>query len=190
MNNKYGGKVFLGADYHFSHKSILRFCPDSRPFKDVDEMNEAIVDRHNSMVSPEDTTYMLGDIAFCSATIAAGFLNRMNGKKILITGNHDKGNLKQNKFRDVFEEIHEYLEIRLPCNTKVCMFHFPIYSWNESHYGGIHFFGHLHSKPALGMKGRCMDVGLDTNNCYPYNMDDLVEKMKQIEFRNDYKDGV
>ena len=182
--------LFVASDLHFGHKNILKFCPDSRPFSSVEEMNESIIERHNSLVSPQDTTYMLGDIAFCSGSDAAKMINRMNGKKILVVGNHDKANLKQPSFRAAFEEIHDYLSIRLPAfdNLKVCMFHFPIYSWDEQHYGSIHLHGHLHGKPT-GLKGRIMDVGLDTNNCYPYRLEDVVKQMLAIQFKNEWKDG-
>lgn len=178
---------FISSDYHFGHKNIVKFCPDSRPFSSVEEMNEAIIERHNSIVSPEDTTYMLGDIAFCSGSDAAKYLNRMNGKKILIVGNHDKSNLKQPSFRAAFEEIHDYLSIRVD-GIKVCMMHYPVAVWDERHYGAIMVHGHLHSKPS-GVVGRIMDVGVDTNNCYPYNLDDVVQKMKDIDFKNEWKDG-
>lgn len=182
--------LFAVADLHLGHKNIMKFCPDSRPFSSVEEMNEAIINRHNSLVSPEDTTYMLGDIAFCSGSEAARMLNRMNGKKILIIGNHDKANLKQPSFRAAFEEIHDYLSIRIHTfdNLKVCMMHYPVAVLDERHYGAIHLHGHVHGKPS-GVSGRIKDVGLDTNNCYPYRLEDVVKEMSAIQFKNEWKDG-
>ena len=179
--------LFAVADLHLGHKNIMKFCPDSRPFSSIEEMNEAIINRHNSLVSPEDTTYMLGDIAFCSGSEAARMLNRMNGKKILIIGNHDKANLKQPSFRAAFEDIYDYLEVKVN-GVKVCMMHYPLAVWNERHYGSICTHGHVHGKSS-GVSGRIKDVGLDTNNCYPYRLEDVVKQMLEIEYKNEWKDG-
>ena len=46
---------------NFSHENIIKYCPESRPFNTVEDMNEHIVEKWNSVVSPEDTVYHLGD---------------------------------------------------------------------------------------------------------------------------------
>ena len=48
------------ADWHYGHKNILSF--DNRPFKTVEEMNAALIDRWNKTVFPGDIVYMLGDM--------------------------------------------------------------------------------------------------------------------------------
>lgn len=100
-------KIFLTSDNHFFHTNVIRYC--NRPFttnkdalppghtpeelavaiqKDVVEMNDAMVAGWNSVVSPEDTVYHLGDFAFAARAVEY-YTPKLNGKKILILGNHD-----------------------------------------------------------------------------------------------------
>lgn len=171
--------LYATSDIHFFHKSSLKFCATSRPFSDVDEMNEAIVSNHNSMVSPQDTTYILGDITFGRVGPTIDLLNQMNGNKILIIGNHDKDALRKDKFRECFESIHDYVSLKYKGHD-IYMFHYPIASWNKKHYGSMHLHGHLHGNTS-GIDGRIKDVGMDTNFCKPYCMDDIVDEMLKIE---------
>lgn len=53
--------IFFTADTHFSHDSIIRFC--DRPFRDTQDMDEALVANWNRRVGPDDTVFHLGD--FC-----------------------------------------------------------------------------------------------------------------------------
>jgi calcineurin-like phosphoesterase family protein len=85
-----GVKVFLIADTHFGHKNIIRYC--SRPFDDIVEMNKVLTDNWNKTVKPDDYIIILGDVApFSSASAISWYLSQLNGIKILINGNHDKG---------------------------------------------------------------------------------------------------
>lgn len=79
-------KVWMTSDTHYSHKNTLRYC--GRPFFTIEECDEAMIERWNSKVKPEDTVYHIGDVAMHTAPIKR-ILPRLNGKKILIVGNHD-----------------------------------------------------------------------------------------------------
>jgi calcineurin-like phosphoesterase family protein len=166
-------KTWITADIHFSHSNILKFCAKSRPFRDVEEMNDTIIKNWNDLVSPGDKVYILGDVAFTNAEAAARLVNRLNGTKILIKGNHDVKLLREQVFRDCFAEIHDYLEIGYD-GSRLVMFHFPIWEWDRMHHGAIHFHGHCHGRPT-GIQGRIMDVAMDDNNCLPHLMDDVVK---------------
>ena len=50
------------SDYHFGHKNILRY--DNRPWIDVNEMNDALIERFKNSVSKDDTVYILGDVVW------------------------------------------------------------------------------------------------------------------------------
>ena len=168
-------KTFITSDIHFSHRRIMEFCPESRPFKDVEEMDNKIVEIWNSMIGENDLTYILGDVAFCNAEKAAKLVNRLNGRKILIRGNHDSKTSKDKRFLDCFENIRDYLRF-VHNGQLIVLFHYPIFEWDQMHRGAIHFHGHLHARPT-GVEGRIFDVAMDGNNCIPYNMDDLIKEM-------------
>ena len=90
---KEGGRseVFMTSDLqlHFSHNNILKYCPDSRPFSSIEEMDEKIVENWNNKVTEHDFVYILGDISFGKPSYTCEILKRLNGKKYLIMGNHD-----------------------------------------------------------------------------------------------------
>lgn len=167
-------KTWITADIHFSHTNILKFCPQSRPFYDVQEMNETIIENWNGLIDPQDKVYILGDVAFTNADAAARLVKRLNGTKILVKGNHDVKLLREQVFRDCFAEIHDYLEVGYN-GSRLVLFHFPIFEWDRMHHGAIHFHGHCHGRPT-GVQGRIMDVAMDDNNCLPHLLDDAINK--------------
>src|SRR5690349_12429086 len=81
---------FFTSDLHISHRRICEFEPESRPFKDVSHMNETIVERWNEVVRPDDTVFVLGDVALGPVEEWDNVLSRLSGHKHLIVGNHDK----------------------------------------------------------------------------------------------------
>ena len=177
-------QTWITSDLHLSHANILKYCPESRKFKDKDHMNECIIEIWNATVAPEDTVYLLGDVAFCGPDKALQYLRRLNGTIHLITGNHDRKALKSKPFRNFFASVQDYLELTVE-GTKVVLFHYPIHSWNGMYRGSICLHGHCHGNKT-GIHGRIKDVGMDTNNCNLYNLDRLVKKMLEVDLKRDH----
>jgi calcineurin-like phosphoesterase family protein len=146
---------FITSDIHFGHKNIMTFCPVTRArFKN-------------------DVEFILGDVAFCNAEKATGFLKRLNGTKTLVVGNHDTKLIKEQKFVDCFVEVTPYKSITID-GTKVVMFHYPIAEWDQMHRGAVHFHGHLHGGKS-GLEGsRALDVGMDATGVVVSKVDALV----------------
>jgi calcineurin-like phosphoesterase family protein len=94
--------MWVTADHHFGHKNILAY--DCRPFRDVKEMDETMVRRWNEVVKPEDVVWHLGDFALASFDHARNILGRLNGRKHLILGNHDRsaGRMSEMGFDEVY----------------------------------------------------------------------------------------
>ena len=167
--------TWVTADLHFDHANILKYNPDTRPFVDASDMNEKMVRQWNEIVNYDDLTYILGDVAFCNATKAAALMNRLNGKKILIQGNHDFKLVKESVFTDCFEEIHMYHEMVFE-KTKVCMFHYPILDHNQAGHGSVMLHGHRHGNPH-GLPGRIMDVGMDATGNIVSNLSEVIKTL-------------
>lgn len=167
-------KTFITADLHFGHTNIQKFCPHTRgKYRDVDHMNEEMVRIWNETVCPEDKVYILGDVAFMPAHKAAAMVNRLNGFKILIEGNHDRKALNDPTFRACFVEVHKYLWI--PYNGfQIVMFHYPIAEWDQMHRGALHFHGHLHGGPSGLEHFRARDVGVDATGQVVTLMEDVI----------------
>jgi len=174
-------RTFITSDIHFSHRGILNFCPKTRPFGTTEEMDRKIIEFWNEDVSHSDLVYILGDVSFAGKDDTIKILNRLNGKKILIVGNHDKKLLKHTGVYKCFDAVHDYLEVNHD-GQRLVMFHFPIWEWNQIHRGAIHFHGHVHGG-STGIPGRIKDVGMDTNMCQVYELDSLVKSMLKYDIR-------
>lgn len=100
--------IWFTSDTHFSHNNIIRYC--DRPFRDVDHMNQVIIDNWNSVVSPEDTVFHLGDVALGQIDKSLACVSRLNGYKILKLGNHDRPFMR---FRntDYWDWYLRYMEV-------------------------------------------------------------------------------
>ena len=81
-------KTYLVSDTHFNHSNIIKDC--SRPFSNIEEMNKVIIDNWNNIVDKEDTVYHLGDFGFGTKEELKEIFDKLNGKKYLIMGNHDR----------------------------------------------------------------------------------------------------
>ena len=80
--------TFFTSDLHLGHRNIIEYC--ARPFKDVDHMNHEIIARWNMAVAPEDTVYILGDLAMGELDKSLGLVALLQGQKFLVPGNHDR----------------------------------------------------------------------------------------------------
>lgn len=87
MTNKHWTTWFW-SDQHFGHKDVIGFC--DRPFHDEFDMKEKMIEAHNKLVKPEDLVIYGGDTFFYhTKDEMLETMNRLNGRKILVKGNHD-----------------------------------------------------------------------------------------------------
>lgn len=133
-------KKFYISDWHYGHENIMVF--DNRPFKTLEEMNAALVERWNSVVTSSDIVYVLGDMFWCKSSEAIPILDRLNGQKFLIRGNHDRCN--DGRFLKKFAKVTEYLEVE-DDGRKVVLCHYPIPCFKNHFYGWYHLYGHVHN---------------------------------------------
>ena len=176
--------TWITSDLHFGHTNIMKFCPQSRArYKnDVDYMNEEMIREWNATIDSEDTVYILGDVAFLPAAKAVSIMQRLNGTKILVEGNHDRKLLNDPVFRRCFAEVHKYLDINYN-GTKCVMFHYPIAEWDQMHRGSVHFHGHLHGNKS-GLEGfRALDAGMDATGFIVQDMDLMIAKALKGEIK-------
>lgn len=138
-------KTFFTSDSHFHHSNILKFTNNDgkliRPgFSSGEEQNEYMVAQWNEVVGPEDKVYHLGDVVMSTGAWAFEILERLNGRKVLIKGNHDRAKLSiyARHFSDVRSEIH----MKLQDGRKVIFTHRPILL-GETEFN-VH--GHIHEK--------------------------------------------
>ncbi|WP_103985119.1 metallophosphoesterase [Methylobacterium sp. 190mf] len=161
--------IWFTADHHFGHANIIRFC--GRPFADAGEMDEAMVERWNSVVGMRDEVWHLGDFAHrCGPNQQAEIFRRLRGRSIhLIRGNHDR---KSNLLLP-WSSIQDYAEIHISGQMLV-MFHYALRAWNKSHRGSLCLHGHSHGR--LPNLPGSYDVGVDAWDFKPASLDEIVVK--------------
>lgn len=150
--------IYFTSDTHFGHANVIKYC--NRPFSNVHEMEQGLIDRWNNNVRKEDTVYHLGDLAFCKPYIAKDIVYKLNGNIILIPGNHDSRQILGAMYEAPDKVIVEDRYVELNYNgRKFVLCHFPIESWANMGHGSIHLHGHSHGN-SRKQPGR-YDVGVD-----------------------------
>lgn len=173
------GRILYISDLHLFHGKMIELC--SRPFADCEEMNRTIISNWIAKVRKEDTVYILGDVAMYHAEETADILNSLPGRKILITGNHDKYNLEKAEFRKVFFKIMPYAEI-WDNGCKVVLFHYPIEEWDGYFREFYHLYGHVHNKDTVVKQHeRKINVSADVIGFEPKTLDELIELRQKME---------
>lgn len=151
---------FIISDTHFGHTNSWEKFKNAdgsplRPFTSTEEMDETMIERWNAKVKPTDTVYHLGDVVIAKRNLE--IVKRLNGRKILIRGNHDI--FKDNDFRDVgFEQIHG---VRVFVD-KFIMSHIPLHPDCITTRFKVNVHGHLHGNEVNWMQFVHHDTGVTT----------------------------
>ena len=176
--------IWFTSDSHFCHKNIIKYC--DRPFLDVEEMNSELIRRWNSEVAEDDVVYHLGDIYLGPADRARSLLSALNGRIILIRGNHDRHSKDwylQRGIAEMYPSLFLYAG-----GKRILLTHEPDkdtgYRIGEDY--DLHFFGHIHNDthrgayPAVAHNGACLCVELW--NYYPVALETIVRLCDETPF--------
>ena len=165
------GEVFFTADSHFGHSGVIRLS--NRPFRSLEEMEEALIDQWNAVVTPDDLVYHLGDFCFKGSKPAARVLERLNGAVVLIRGNHDSDNTAKLPH---WRSVHDLLEIRHQ-KQRLVLCHYPMLEWPGAWRGAVHLHGHTHG--AVPPHRQRADVGVDVWRYRPITLDHILERLER-----------
>lgn len=133
--------IFFAADYHFAHSKpydtfqredgrFLRY-----EFANSEECDQAMIDRHNKVVKPQDRVYVVGDVCFHKKHLYK--IGQMNGRKVLIKGNHDL--LEAKDYLEYFDDIRGSHQFKGMVIT-----HIPVHPDSLGRWG-FNVHGHLHA---------------------------------------------
>ena len=176
--------VWLTSDWHLFHDRQFIYAP--RGFNSVEENNKAILERHNSLVNPNDDVYVLGDLLLGggdSLDKGLELISKFNGNLHLVRGNHDTDKRWQaytdlpnvvamdNAFYLKYNGYHFYLS------------HYPTMTGNLEKESLkqvlINFYGHTHQQDNFYNDIPWMyHVGVDSHACYPVSIDVAIQEMK------------
>lgn len=169
------GKIFYIADLHLGHSNIIRLS--KRPFNNVAEMDNALIDNWNKVVSDEDDVYIVGDFSFKSN--AYEYIKLLSGKKHLVKGNHDKSIIKDSKCKQEFISIKDIDKVN-DDNQMIVLCHYPMVEWDGFFRGSKHFYGHIHNNTEnatyqiVKSIPNAYNVGVDILDYAPREYDEVV----------------
>jgi calcineurin-like phosphoesterase family protein len=178
---------FVISDHHLGHtnsweKFKLEDGSPLRPFTSTEEMNETMIERHNAKVKEQDTVYFLGDVVINKKYLE--LVKRMNGRKILIRGNHDI--FKDEEYREVgFEQLHG---VRVFVD-KFILSHIPLHPDCVTERFKVNVHGHLHANQIMReVNGqfctyyepdpRYLCVCVEQTNFTPLHFDEVEERIQ------------
>jgi calcineurin-like phosphoesterase family protein len=171
---------WFSSDWHLGHDNVMKFS--ERPFENIDDMNEKIISNMLSVVNQGDELYFLGDLAWRVYALNKFFdrwPKRVNFHWIL--GNHDKS---WQSFKNRCTSVSEMKKTHIGNNT-VILCHYPMLTWDKSHYNSWMLFGHHHrnSHGTIEVEklttGKMLNINLEFNNFMPYSEDQIATIMAE-----------
>jgi calcineurin-like phosphoesterase family protein len=169
-------KEYLIGDLHMYDESIINY--ESRPFENADTAVWDMVRSWNSVVEENDTVYVLGDFFYegCSEEHIATVINRLNGRIILIAGNHDM------KLLPMLRKYIEIIEYPIIKDNFWIMSHEPMYVNEASPYANV--FAHVHNNPMYrNVSSRSFCVSAERINYTPILLEDV--KSAVLNYKNE-----
>ena len=168
--------TFFTSDTHFGHARIIEYC--NRPFGDVAEMDQALIERWNYTVSPEDVVYHLGDFAMGPYERWSEYRSALNGRIILVAGNHDRSPAKMRAIG--IDEVLTNVVVEVD-GCKIWLNHYPPNEVSASRHVrpappatyNLALCGHVHNAWLVGSDG-VVNVGVDVWNYQPLKLDHLI----------------
>lgn len=188
-------KYAFTSDTHFGHSNIIKYC--NRPFANAADMDLQLIANWNSVCDRDTVVYHLGDFGFGRPLHTEAIVSQLQFAHLhVIKGNHDKTfcewyRQKHQRPSDTLFNSHpstnvtlynSYLETVID-GTDFTLCHYAMLTWNKSHHGSIHLYGHSHGNLPDNPNVLSMDVGVDTNNYRPYTLDEILRNMQRKTFK-------
>ncbi|MEK6927051.1 MAG: metallophosphoesterase [Nanoarchaeota archaeon] len=155
--------IFIISDTHFNHKNIIEYA--GRPFKTIEEMNKEIIGKWNKKVGKEDLVIHLGDFALGNEEEVKAIRDRLNGKIILLKGNHDYKSVRKAGFLI----IKGTLEI-----NNLIFSHNPLRK-EDIPNGFINVHGHIHEKESK----EGINISVEKTNYEPIELTELNNMVEE-----------
>lgn len=161
-------RTFVISDLHLFHQKIIDY--ENRPFMSVEHMNKELIKNWNSAVKKNDTVYNLGDVSFSNKENTKSVISKLNGYKILILGNHDRGKSRQFFLDCGFDEVIKHPII---IDGYVILSHEPVYTNSNMPYVNIH--GHTHGTDH-GKPTRYFNASVEKINYTPIELSEVYKQ--------------
>lgn len=171
--------VWLSSDWHLNHANFLNFTDETgapiRTFANVQEMNECILDNHNSVVKKGDKFWNLGDVFFGDKEWFKSYITKFNGSKRLIVGNHD--DIRFLSSGAFFQKVHMWRVWEDMIFSHVPMHVSGLFNYKTGKTR-INVHGHIHNNESP--PGPYVNVCVEKTNYTPVNLEELRDSLRKI----------
>lgn len=161
-------KTWFTSDFHFNHKLMAELRG-----MQLEEMNEMLISKYNGRVKDEDTVFILGDVAFRTKEQSPkDFISRLNGKKIMVSGNHDSHNSIDTRLYGAVVKIGGFM---------LYLVHRPS-DFNQNYE--INLVGHIHTAwkiKVLPNGTKLVNVGVDVWDYMPVEINEILSRIQLYE---------
>lgn len=165
--------TYFIADTHFGDEKIMRY--ENRPFESANQMDEQLIENWNSLIKSEDTVYHLGDFSSYDINKNAEILSRLNGRKILVMGNHDRHITAKQWRESGFDECYE---LPVVYEGYFILSHEPMYVNVNMPYANV--FGHVHGTKAYkDFSSQSYCVSVERTDFTPVIFDIIKQKVSE-----------
>ncbi len=172
--------IYTIGDTHFNHHNIIEYC--ERPFHNEYQMNEALISNWNAVITNHDTVIHVGDFKFKIQNTDDEIMQRLNGYKVLVMGNHDRGSVSMYKrygFHEVYKKKNLYI-------GNFIFSHRPI-KQNSLPYDKINIHGHVHNNKWFRYDFFHFNVSCEVIEYTPISLDVIKELHRTDELIERYK---
>lgn len=177
--------IYFTSDLHIGHNK--EFIWKVRGFSSIEEHDTAILKRWNNIITNSDTVFILGDLCMSGNEKEWDRIYKvLNGKKIVILGNHDTINKISKYAIDYQMECQGLASIYKYTKSKIFyLSHYPTYTANydnEKRSPLINLFGHTHQKENFFNNNPYMyHVGVDSHNCTPVSIEQIIKDIEKFK---------
>jgi calcineurin-like phosphoesterase family protein len=175
--------IFFISDTHYGHEApctkFLRADGSKlRNFSCAAECDQYQEEQWNKTVSPKDKVYHLGDISMGNKHL--DILDRLNGEKVLIKGNHDTQTLS--RYAKFFKDVrgsHQFDGLLLT--------HIPIHPDSLARWG-FNVHGHTHANRVMTAFGAKIDpryfcVSVECIDYTPISLEEVKKHKPDLELK-------
>lgn len=171
-------KTFVTSNQQFGRPGAIKSY--KRPFASVQEMNQELFTAWNSVVSPEDTVYVLGNFAWDPET-AEHFLRKLNGEIINIDGEFDHAidelsetaiGLNVDYFTGILEVFPE---------ENAVLSYWPLLEWPRKSKGAYSIIGYPNKKYKSNHKTKTVNCCCDFWEYKPVELSSILKLFTEVD---------
>jgi len=170
-------REYIIADSHFGDKKIF----EMRGFKSLTQMETRMIYNWNSIVNNQDIVYINGDFCLGSRYKTESMLKRLNGKKVMVMGNHDFA-IGDTKW---WIETKQFIYVSpnpILIHHNILISHEPISDFHT--FTGkdefINLYGHVHTNPKYKDNKFSACTSAERLDYKPIEIKELLKKIKTL----------